>query len=165
MASDKLAYAASAAITNAIASLASSSTLVAGYESDVLDNSTNLYLDYAISGIVTTGTTPTAGSIEVWCIPELSDSTWPDVFDGTTSAETVTSRDILFACGYRIATIATSTTSNQAYPWTCQSLASACAGGLPRKCVFFTVHSTVAALNATGGNHVLTQRGLYTTTA
>lgn len=165
MASTKLAYAASAAITNAIQSLASSASLVAGYESDVLDNTANLYLDYLISGIVTTGTTPTAGTIEVWAIGILDDTTWPDIFDGTTSAETVTSRDILMACGKLVASIPTDTTSNRAYAFGPVSLAALFGGALPKKVVFFTVHSTVSALNSTAGNQKLLQTGVYATVA
>jgi hypothetical protein len=164
VATDKITYAASGAITNATASLATSAGLTAGYESATLDNSTNLYKDYAISGIVTTGTSPTAGVIEIWCIPEKDDSTWPNVFDGTTGAETVTSRDILMACGFLCVSIATSTTSDQVYPWNRQSLSAIC-GNTPRKCVFFTVHNTAVNLNATGSNHELFARGTYDTIA
>lgn len=165
MASIKTAYAAAAAITNAIASLATSSTLVAGYESDVLDNTTNLYLDYLISGKVTTGTSPSAGTIEIWAIGMQDDSTWPDVFDGTTSAETVTSRDILYACGRLVASITTDTTSNRGYPFGPVSLASLFGGSVPAKTVFFTTHNTGVNLNSTGGNHTLVQKGVYATSA
>lgn len=165
MANIKTAYASSAEITNAIASLASSASWVAGYESDVLDNTTNAYLDYLISGKITTGTTPTTGVIEVWAIGILDDTNYPDVFDGTTGAETVTSRDILYAHGKLVASIATNTTSDQAYPFGPVSLASLFGGLVPKKVVFFTTHSTVAALNATAGNHKLWQTGVYATSA
>ncbi len=165
MASLKTAYASSAEITNAIASLAASSSWVAGYESDVLDNTTNLYLDYLISGKITTGTSPTAGVIEVWAIGILDDTLWPDVFDGTTGAETVTSRDILFAFGKLVASISTNATSNVGYAFGPVSLASLFGGAVPKKVGFFTTHSTVAALNSTGSNHKLLQTGVYATSA
>ena len=85
--------AASAAYTITLASLATSSTLVAGRESTSVSNTTNLYLDYGIAGLITVGTTPTVNTIiEVWAYGSLNDTpTYPDVFDGTDSAETVTS--------------------------------------------------------------------------
>jgi hypothetical protein len=42
-----------------------------------------------------------------------------------------------------------------------QSLASRFGGICPDKAVLFTVHNTVAALNATAGNHVTTQQSVY----
>lgn len=163
MADIKAAYGTSAAITNAVEGLASSSTWVAGWESAVLNNTTNLYLDYLIGGYITTGTSPTVGVIEIWAIGILEDSTWPDVFDGTTSAETVTSRDILFAHGKLVASMVNTTGSNVAYPFGPVSLASLFGGVVPKQVVFFTTHSTVAALNSTGTNQRLWATGVYAT--
>jgi hypothetical protein len=163
MASIKTTYASSGAITNAIESLGSSSTWVAGYESAPLDNTSNLYLDYLISGRITTGTSPSAGTIEVWAIGILDDTTYPDVFDGTTGAETVTSRDILYGFGKLVASLSTDTTSNRAYDFGPISLASLFGGQVPKKVVFFTTHNTGVNLNATGANQLLLQTGIYAT--
>ena len=87
-------YGTSTVITNAIASLASDTNLLAGYESAVIDNTTDGFEDIILSGKVTTGTSPTASrQIEVWAVAWDSNA-WPDVFDGTTGAETITSADI-----------------------------------------------------------------------
>ena len=87
MASQKIVYASSVDLTITLASLASDTNLLAGRESDVVDNSSNLYLDYLLSGKVTTGTSPTsARSIEVWAYALINDTTYPGVFDGTDSA-------------------------------------------------------------------------------
>ena len=159
----KLTYASSAAITNAIESLGTSSSKVAGYESDVLDNTTNVYLDYLISGKITTGTTPTVNkTIEVWAIGILDDSTWPDVFDGTTSAETIV-RDALFAYGRLLTTIVVTATSDVGYSFGPVSLASLFGGVVPKKTVFFVTHDTAVNLNSTAGNQKLWATGVYAT--
>jgi hypothetical protein len=163
MADRKIFYAASADVTITLAALAASSTLVAGRESATVDNSLNLYLDYLLSGKVTTGTAPTAGIIEVWVVAELDDTTWPDVFDGTESAETVTTRDILTSCARLAASMTTDATANRTYPFAKISVASLFGGVCPRKFVVFVTHSTVAALNATAGNHDVNVQGVYET--
>ena len=165
MANVKTAYASSATITNAIESLATSSSWTAGYESDVLDNTSNLYLDYLISGKITTGTSPSSGVIEVWAIGILDDSTYPDVFDGTTGAETITSREVLYGHGKLVAAITNSTNSDTSYYFGPVSLASLFGGQVPKKVVFFTVHNTGVNLNSTASNHKLYQTGVYATVA
>lgn len=151
-------YTAISAPTFTLASLAASSTLVAGRESAAVDNSTTRYTDCAVRLRTRTGTSPTAGVIELWCIPSIDNSTWPDVFDGTDSAETVTSRDILFNSGRLIAITATDTTTGRDYELLCPSMRDVF-GILPQRWVFFVTHSTVAALDSTGGNHVLVLNG------
>ena len=160
MADRKLAYTAITAPAHTIASLATSATLTTGRESTAVDNSTTKYLDIAIRRPVTTGTTPTAGTIELWIIPSLDGTTYPDVFDGTDSAETVTTRDILYGSGRLGASIPTDTTSNQIYELLVPSLRDLF-GTAPQKFVLFLTHSTVAALNATPGTAILT--GSYET--
>jgi hypothetical protein len=80
----KLAYAASAAYTKTFASLATSPTLVAGWETTAVSNTTNLYLDYGVGGIITVGTSPTANTtIEVWAYASRNDTpTYPDQITG-----------------------------------------------------------------------------------
>lgn len=163
MAIRNISYTASAAITCTLASLASSATLVAGQESAIVDNSVALVLDFLVSGKITTGTTPTAGIIEVWCISELEDTTWPDVFDGSDSVETVTSRDILIAAGRMVWSIIVDTTSNRTYYVPKTSIAGLFGGICPRKFVLFVTHSTTAALNATGSNHAFYQEAIVET--
>lgn len=162
----KLAYAASSAVTIGLGSLASSATFVAGRESTAIDNSSNLYLDYLLAGKITVGTTPTASKeIRVYVIGMLEDSTWPDVFDGTDSAETVTNAAILDSIGKLAAVIVPATTSDVAYPFGPISVASLFGGVCPRKFVIFVAHSTVAALHATAGNHVINVTPVYETIA
>ena len=95
MADLKLSYPAASDLTITLASLASDTSLLTGRESAVIDNTANLYLDFLISGKITAGTSPTAArSIEVWAVGSWDGTNWPDVFDGTESAETITSADI-----------------------------------------------------------------------
>jgi len=161
---NKAEYAASAAATITLASLASSSTLVAGRSSAEIDNSTNKYLDDWIGGKITGGTTPTANTaIEVWVIPKKSDSAYHDTFDGTDKAVTVTTREMLRAYGKLLAVIEViATTSNVGYEFSA-SVADAVRTLLPAKYQLFVVHNCGAALNATGGNHVIDRKGLYST--
>lgn len=160
-----LGYVASSALTITLASLGSSSTWLAGRESTAVDNSTNKYLDYLLAGIVTVGTTPTASTeIRIHVVAMRDDSTWPDVFDGTDSAETVTSAGV--GSGFlKLAAVmlVDATTSDRGYWFGPVSVAALFGGVCPRKFVVFVSHNSVAALNATGGNHVLSITPVTTT--
>ena len=165
MADIKNVYPASSDLTITLASLATSSTLVAGRESTLYDNSTNLYLDVRLSGIITVGTTPTANKqIQLWVMAESKDGTWPDVFDGTDSDETWTKveiRDAAAKLAHVINVVAT--TSDVGYYFDAGSVAALFGGVLPRKFVVWVTHETVAALNATGGNHRISVSPNYNT--
>lgn len=164
----KTAYGASAAYTISLASLATSSTFVAGRESDAVSNTTNLYLDYLVAGRVTVGTTPTISTrIEVYAYGSQNDTpTYPDVFDGTDSAETVTSAEIRAACLRLLAVmIVDATTSDRVYPFAPVSLAACYGGTLPKTHGLFVTHNTAVNLNATGGNHVIDRTPVYATVA
>lgn len=148
-------------LTAAVASLASDTNLLAGIESAVLDNTTAGMTDYLLSGKVTTGTSPTASrQIEVWAVA-WDGSGWPDVFDGTTSSETITSADIKSIICRAVAIMPTSNTSDRTYHFTGVSLAQAFGGTLPSKVVLFIVHNTGVALNSTAGNHEFSYVGVY----
>jgi hypothetical protein len=164
MASYKIAYAASAAVTISPASLASSATFVAGRESTLIDNTSNLYLDYLLAGKITVGTSPTdATHIQVCVVGIMEDSTWPDVFDGTDSAETVTNTGIKNSICKVAADITVTNTSDVGYPFGPISVAACFGGSLPKKFVVFVTHNTVAALHATPGNHTVYVTGVYAT--
>lgn len=159
-------YATWATITASLASLASSSTFIAGVESTVIDNSSNKYVDAMVAGYITTGTTPTVGQIRIYGLSRLDNTpTYPDVFDGTDSAETLTSAGlgVAFLSGPKII-VMDSTTSNIDYPFIFP--ASALFGPvLPEFWSLFIAHNTVAALNSTGGNHVIKYQGITYTVA
>jgi hypothetical protein len=131
-------------------SLAASSTLVAGAEIGPIDNSSPGYDDISLGVQITVGASGvTAGLIRVYAVPQLTDSTWPDVFDGTASAETVTSVDILEASAFLVASSAVAAVNSRVYYLACPSLKQVL-GQVPRQCVLFVTHSSTAALAASG---------------
>jgi hypothetical protein len=145
------AYPASANLTTTnLQSLASSATHVAGWESALIDNTSNLYLDYRITAKIVVGAAPTAGLIRMWLVDMLDDSTWHDVFDGTESTETVTSVEIRDSICQPAAITATDATGSRVYPLSVPSVKAIFGGNMPAKFVIFVTHSTVQALAAAG---------------
>lgn len=166
MADVRPAYGTAVDVTITLASLGSDTSLLAGRESSEIDNSTTLALDYQVSGKITTGTSPTtARSIEVWCVGSWDGTTWPDVFDGTDSAETITSSSNKNSICRLVRSMATNNTSNQTYEFSCESIAALFGGYVPRKFVFFVVHNTGVNLNSTAGNHQIRVQPIFETVA
>jgi hypothetical protein len=148
----KIAYAASSAITvTNLQSIASSATWVAGWESGAIDNSSNLYLDYIINAaIVAASSGLTAGEIRMYLVAELDDSSWPDVFDGTESTETISDTQTRDAICRLAAMTVTDTTNSQTWYLMCPSVAQVFGGTVPRKFVVFITQSTGQNLAAAG---------------
>jgi hypothetical protein len=164
MADLKLAYGTASDVTITLASLATDANLLTGRESAAIDNTSLLVLDYLVSGKITAGTSPTAAkSIEVWAVGSWDGTNWPDVFDGTDSAETITSADIKSSVCRFVAAMATANTSDRVYHFGPVSLAAAFGGVLPPKVVLFITQSTGVALNSTSGNHQIRLQPVYQT--
>jgi hypothetical protein len=164
MADLKLAYGTASDLTITLASMATDTNLLTGRESATIDNTTALVLDYLVSGKVTAGTSPTAArSIEVWAVGSWDGTNWPDVFDGTESAETITSADIKASVCRFVAAMATANTSDRVYHFGPVSLAAAFGGVLPPKVVLFVTHSTGVNLNSTAGNHQIRLQPVFQT--
>ena len=164
MADVKAKYATASDLTITLASLASDTNLLAGQESGAFDNSSNLYLDCLVSGKITTGTSPTTGkSIQVWAVGSWDGTSWPDVFDGTDSAETITSANHKNSICRFIAEMATDATSDRAYHFGPVSIAAAFGGVMPVKWILFVVHNTAVNLNSTSGNHQIRLQPYYET--
>lgn len=162
MADIKLLYPAtsSVAVTITLASLASGTQGVfnAGRESTAITNETNLDLDHILSGKIRTGTTPTASrSINVYVAAPLSMAsgtpTWPDVLDGTDSAETFTSVNVMNSIVKLAASMTVDSTSDRDYFFSGVSVASLFGGVMPPEYVVYVAHDTGVNLNATGSNH------------
>lgn len=156
MATVTVSYAAPASITISPENVASSSTWVAGVESDAISNATNLYVDALVSGFWTCGTTPTSGTaVNVYVYAQHDDTpTYQDVFDGTSSAETVTSASILAGATRLLGSIVIdSATSNRAYYLAPTSVASLFGGQLPKRWGLFIAHNSGVNSNSTSGNH------------
>lgn len=134
-------------------SLAASSTLVAGYETnavDVVGITGGPPTDIILSGhFKAAAANHSAGQIEVWVIGAENDTpVWPDVFDGTASTETVSSRNVLFACGRSAGVISGDSANDRVYTFAPVSVASLFGGVLPDQFVVFVTHSIQSGTNA-----------------
>lgn len=158
MADLKIKYGSSFALAITLASLATSSTLVAGQESDAIDNSANLYDDVLLGGKITVGTSPTVDKqIDIWVYAAVDTvPTYPDVFDGADSNEAVTSVNVRNGALRLLASLRVDNTSDRTYWLAPTSIAALYGGVMPRNWGVFVTHNTGVNLNATGGNHALT---------
>jgi hypothetical protein len=163
----KIAYGASAALTQtSLDGLASSTSFLAGWESDAIDNSSNSYLDYIVNAKIQVESAGlTAGEIRMYLVAELEDSSWPDVFDGTEGTETITDTEVRDAICRLGAVTITDTTASRVYYLQCPSVAAIFNGTIPRKFVVFIAQSTVAALETTGDPNQVYVKGVYQTVA
>jgi hypothetical protein len=163
MASVKLTYAASSNLTvTNLHSIATSSTFVSGWESAVVDNSTNRYLDYLVSAKITVAAASlAAGEIRVYIVPLLDDSTYPGGFDGTESTESTPLDDAngTLAGAKLLSACQTDTTNSQVYYLAAASVAALFGGICPEKFVIFITHSTGQNLAASGNQ--VTIKGVY----
>jgi hypothetical protein len=150
--------------TGGITSLASSSTWVAGYEWIVIDiaGMSPIPSRIRVSGQATVGTTPTVNTqIRLYAIGSDDGTTWPDVFDGTESAETITSVGVRDGFAKLAAVMPVdATTSNRPYPFDFE-LSSLFSGALPDSVAIFATHNCGSALNSTAGNHTWTVAPQY----
>lgn len=143
------------ALTITVASLATSATLVAGRESTVVSNITNEDEDHLLSGLVTVGTSPTGGRIEVWAYAPVKTATGTATYPvatGTDAAVTYASRNQIIGALRLLWSQASDTTSDRNYYMPQTSIRDAF-GELPQKWGIVLVHSTGVNLNATAGNH------------
>lgn len=163
MASGKFTYAASQTITIAPENVATSSGFTAGVESGVIDNSSNGYVDVHVGGLWTSGTTPTTNTqVLIYVVPVRDDTpTYFDVFDGTSSAETVTTAGVgrgFMRLGMAI-DVDSATTARPYYAWF--SLVEIFRGSAPPlKWSLFVTHNTAVNSNTTAGNHVWKYTGV-----
>lgn len=166
MASRKIEYGTATTGTGGIHSLATSSTWLAGYEWFVIDNATDKMLDFLVQGVVRVGTTPTANTeIRIYAVGSYDGTTWPDVFDGTPSAETITSAGVRDSFAKLAAVmLVDATTSDRDYPFLF-TVAALFGGVVPKKVAIFVTHSTAANLNSTSGNQIYAYQPIYETIA
>lgn len=156
-------YSSWSTITIAPENVASSTTFVAGVESTVIDNTTNKYVDALVAGKWTSGTTPTANTqVLIYVFAPIDGTpTYPDVMDGTSSAETVTSagvgRGFLKLLG---AIDVDANTTARAYDFGPVAVAQAFGGVLPERWSLFITHNTGVVSNTTAGNHVWKYQGI-----
>lgn len=164
----KVAYGAEASYTITLASLAASSTYLAGRESGSIQNSSN-YLDFLISGRFKAAATNTqVGNIQLGVVCALDQTpNWPDVFDGTESVETVTSAGIYNSIVGAPFVIVAESSASRVYETPKLSLCAM--KGLPFPPVYhvlFLSHAIQTSTNAwdsTEGSHFLKYTPVYAT--
>lgn len=151
MATIKPSYGGLTTITMTLASLASDTNLVAGRESNTVDNSSDLADDSLVMVQVKLGTTPTANRVvEIWAIGQ----------DGTDIAGGATGLDANLTpqskgCFNMLGAIPTNSTTGQVYLAGPFSIAQAFGGTMPKKWSLYIVQNTGAAFDATGGNFLV----------
>lgn len=156
----KLTYAAEAALTITLASLPTSSTLLVGEESDLIDNSSNGYIDALLNVQVTLGSSPAAGLIEVWGYGILTDAgAVPAGLAGSLANTSITAAGQKYGGLVLLRSFTTAATSNQIYSASGISLASAF-GCMPKKWGIWITHNTTVNLHATAGNHFVKYQGV-----
>ena len=142
-------------VTN-LQSIATSSTWVSGWISGIIDNTTDLDLDKAVSGKIALGNTATAGEVRVYAFAMLDDTNWPALLSagtaGTEGTATVTTTTIRDAGMVLVAAFSTRADpgTDDVYPIPMTSLRGAFGGILPPKIVLFISHSTGVNLAASG---------------
>lgn len=159
------------AITITLASLATSATLVAGRESTVVDNTSNLFVDYIVSGQITVGTTPTVDkqiAIYVHAPLKVASGTFTYPIATTTAltgADAAATFEAYQRDDLKLAAVSNViATSDRAYSFNF-SIAQLFGGVVPLKWGLFVTHNTGVNLNATAGNHWMHWTGIkYTNT-
>lgn len=160
------------AITITLASLATSSTFIAGRNSTIVSNTSNQFIDCIVSGQVTVGTTPTVDkqiAVYVYAPIKIASSTFSYPIATTTmltesdAAATFEAYQLaqlrLAATAYVIAT------SDRSYAFEPFSVRALFGGILPPKWGIYVAHNTGVNLNATAGNHWFHYTGIkYTST-
>lgn len=172
MATIKNTYRASSDLTvTNLASIATSSTWVAGWLSGIIDNTSDFDLDKLVSAKFALGNSAVAGQIRVYAIAMLDDSNWPSSVlsagtfgtEGTGTFKDTTLRDGVAVAVWSAGTRADPGATDDVYHMPPSSLASAFGGVLPKKCVLFVTHST--GVNLASSGHQVSVVGLYETVA
>ena len=157
-------------LTITLASLGASSTMVAGRESTVVDNTTTKYIDYLVRGRITTGTTPVGGTIAIYVYAPLKIASGTSTYPiATTTALTGADAAATFEAEQRnqlkfAAAISPNSTDNRAYSFVF-NIASLFGGVCPEKWGLWVTNGTSAALNSTAGNHWIHCNGINYTSA
>lgn len=156
----------STALVITLAGLATSASMVAGRQSTIVTNVTNKFLDALVTGRITTGTTPTTAktlAVYVFVPTSVTASAFTYPIAGATTlgeADAAATFDAEQRSGSLIfaqaATI--NATSDRAYTFSFSVAETV--GYMPLKWGLFVTHDTVAALNATAGNHFFHYVGL-----
>ena len=153
MATLKPLYGSSVAFTvTNLASLATDTNLLAGWQSAVVDNTTNLSDDELVSAIIKAGSSaPTVNTtVEIWIYAALDDTpTYPDTITGTQGAVTLTSTNTKNSGLALLAIITVDATANRLYSVKPTSVAALFGGNMPKRWGVYATHNTAVALGTT----------------
>lgn len=142
---------------------------MAGWESDAIDNTTNGYDDYRIQlHLVTHASNRQAGTIKIYLIGPIDDSTWPDVFDGTQSAETPTDTEEFDGYAKIARVLDVDNTASATYDIDIPSAAAVFGYNLPKKFVIYVTGNattTTTAQFAAAGSTVSVTGSYYNVSA
>jgi hypothetical protein len=135
-------------------SLATDTNLLAGWQSDSRDNTSDLWGDVWLSGKLTAGTSPTASkTIEIWVAGVLDGgTTWPDAITGSQGTCSLTSTNVKNAGLRPVHVITNDATSARVYPFGPFSIGALFGGALPPKYAFYIVHNTGVSLASSGNS-------------
>ena len=156
MANVKISYAAATSMaTTALVSLANGS----GWQSDVIDNTTNLYDDYLFRVTRLAATTSGTGLVDFYAYAALSDTTYTDSATGAVGAFTAAGR---LNSAYIGSVTMNTITAVVGAPF---SVAAAFNGTMPSKWGVIAINNCGSALTALGAAVMLHQQGVsYTVT-
>lgn len=159
----QISYVASANLTfTSIASLGTSSSLLAGANATAIDNgATGAPMEIGVTALVKNGSSsPSAGtSIQIYAAAPIDDTpTWPDTITGSDGAITLTTAAIQNSGLVLMSSLAVAATANQVNPMRPTAL-GAMFGWLPRKWTIFVTQNTGVSLASSG--HQFTYKGLY----
>jgi hypothetical protein len=166
MADAKLQYVASSALTvTNLHSLASSQDWTAGWTSAAINNTSNEYLDYLISGTFTThASNRQAGQIIVYIVAALNDTpTWTATSSGTIGTEgalAFTDTEERDALCLRLCTLTVDTTASAIVAFPPTGIAALFGGWVPP---YFAIYVTQNASTTTTAGLASSGSAIYST--
>jgi len=172
MANIKEALAGVSAVTITLASLGN----YASRQSTAVVNTVNLYLDYEVTGKITTGSGVSAG--DVYLLLYGSDGTYTsypaglsdaaitvpqiDKLGGLTMGQTCPGTNLIYYQRINTTGLAAGTAASFAFTGIANAFALL-GGNIPPQWGLVVVNCSGQALDSTGGNHVINQNGVYAT--
>lgn len=155
MATIKIAYGSKTTIaTTALTSLASGS----GWQSAVIDNTSNLFLD-AMVRVQTKGQAGSTNLMDFYVYNALSDTTYTDGASGSDAAFTAGNRFNARYVGSILLNAATSAVQGSF------SIAQAFGGVMPSKWGLIAINNSGGTLSTTAGDHLIEYEGITQTVA
>lgn len=124
-------------VTN-LHSLAAHQSYLSGWESPTIDHSSDGADDDFIGlHLVTHASNRQVGALRVYGVSMVSESVWPDVFDGTESVETWVSAEVRDAAAILAKEVAVNATASAVFDILIPSMKAVFGGTLPKKYALF----------------------------